>query len=200
MGVLASPSRTGGPLTGRTRHPGVCRLTHLYSIQKHAARRLHYDLRLELGGVLKSWALPKGPSLVPGERRLAVEVEDHRLDYINYEGIIPDGSYGAGAVLLWDRGTWEPADGTDPLASIASGSLPFRLHGRKLTGSWRLSRMRQGANERQGANKRQVSWLLVKARDEAARSRTDPDILIEEPFSVLSGKTVEEVVQPGSTR
>ncbi|AWN45335.1 hypothetical protein DK419_02535 [Methylobacterium terrae] len=161
-----------------------------FVVQKHAARRLHYDFRLEVGGVLKSWALPRGPSLIAGERRLAIEVEDHRLDYGGFEGVIPSGSYGAGAVLLWDRGTWEP-DG-DPVAGLASGSLRFRLHGAKLTGGWRLARMPPRG--------RQISWLLVKAADAAARPRGAPDILEECPLSVASGRSIEALSAdtPGS--
>src|SRR5690242_1565081 len=109
-----------------------------YVIQKHAARRLHYDFRLELGGVLKSWAVPKGPSLDPKERRLAVHVEDHPLDYGEFEGIIPPGEYGGGTVLLWDRGTWEPEG--DPVRGYGKGHLRFQLHGDKLRGSWSLVR------------------------------------------------------------
>lgn len=156
-----------------------------FVIQKHAARRLHYDFRLELDGVLKSWALTRGPSLVAGERRLAVQVEDHRLDYGSFEGVIPEGSYGAGAVLLWDRGTWEP-DG-DPAAAYAAGSLRFRLQGEKLGGGWRLIRMQPRTGERQ------ASWLLIKARDSAARGRSEPDVLEEQPLSVLSGRTIEDI-------
>jgi bifunctional non-homologous end joining protein LigD len=157
----------------------------IYRVQKHAARRLHYDFRLELGGVLKSWAVTRGPSLVAGERRLAVEVEDHGLDYADYEGVIAPGNYGAGVVLLWDRGTWEP-DG-DPAAALAVGSLAFTLHGEKLTGRWRLTRMKPRPRERH------VSWLLVKSRDAAARPSGAPDILEEQPRSVVTGRTVEEI-------
>ncbi|WP_313902360.1 DNA polymerase ligase N-terminal domain-containing protein [Methylobacterium sp. E-005] len=156
-----------------------------YRVQKHAARRLHYDFRLELGGVLKSWAVTRGPSLVAGERRLAVEVEDHGLDYADYEGVIASGSYGAGVVLLWDRGTWEP-DG-DPAVALAAGSLAFTLLGGKLTGRWRLTRMKPRPRERH------VSWLLIKSRDEVAREPGEPDILEEQPHSVLTGRTVEEI-------
>ncbi|WP_407521392.1 DNA polymerase ligase N-terminal domain-containing protein [Methylobacterium oryzisoli] len=156
-----------------------------YRVQKHAARRLHYDFRLEVGGVLKSWAVTKGPSLVAGERRLAVAVADHGLDYADFEGVIAPGRYGAGAVLLWDRGTWEP-DG-DPAAALAAGSLAFTLHGVKLTGRWRLMRLKAGPRARQTA------WLLVKSRDGAARGPGDPDILDELPRSVLTGRTVEQV-------
>lgn len=157
----------------------------IFRVQKHAARGLHYDLRLELGGVLKSWAVTRGPSLVAGERRLAVEVEDHGLDYADYEGVIASGNYGAGVVLLWDRGTWKP-DG-DPGAALAAGSLAFTLHGEKLTGRWRLMRMKPRPRERH------VSWLLIKSHDEAARQPGEPDILEEKPLSVATGRTVEDI-------
>lgn len=157
----------------------------IYRVQKHAARRLHYDFRLEFGGVLKSWAVTRGPSLVAGERRLAVEVEDHGQDYANYEGVIAPGSYGAGVVLLWDRGTWEP-DGAAGTA-LAVGSLAFTLHGEKLSGRWRLTRMKLRPRERH------VSWLLIKSHDEAARRPGEPDILEERPLSVVTGRTVEDI-------
>jgi len=130
-----------------------------FVIQEHKARRLHFDFRLELDGVLKSWAVPKGPSLDPGEKRLAVEVEDHPLDYGGFEGIIPEGQYGGGTVLLWDRGTWIPAD-PDPAAAHAKGMLKFELHGKKLHGNWALVRMGGKA-----ARERRPNWLLVKERD-----------------------------------
>lgn len=156
-----------------------------YRVQKHAARRLHYDVRLELGGALKSWAVARGPSLVAGERRLAVAVADHGLGYADFEGVIAPGRYGAGVVLLWDRGTWEPEG--DAVAALASGSLAFRLHGEKLTGRWRLMRMKPRPRERQ------ESWLLIKSQDAAARGPGDPDILDEQPCSVATGRTVDEI-------
>lgn len=156
-----------------------------FVIQKHAARLLHYDFRLELEGVLKSWALPRDPSLVAGVRRLGVAGEDHGLDYGGFEGIIPAGSYGAGAVLPWDRGTWEPEG--DAVSDYAAGSLTFRLQGTKLTGGWRLVHMKAPAAERH------ASWLLVKSRDAAARSRSDPDVLDEQPLSVLSGRAIADL-------
>lgn len=160
-----------------------------YRVQKHAARRLHYDFRLELGGVLKSWAVTRGPSLVAGERRLAVAVPDHGLDYADFEGIIAPGQYGAGVVLLWDRGTWEPE--SDPAAGFEAGALAFTLRGEKLHGRWRLMRMKPKPGNT--GRDRGDSWLLVKSRDAAARARGAPDILIEQPHSVTTGRTVEEI-------
>ncbi len=134
-------------------------------MQKHAARRLHYDFRLELDGVLKSWAVAKGPSLVPGEKRLAVHVEDHPLEYGGFEGTIPEGQYGAGSVIVWDRGVWTPEG--DPHKGYAKGHLDFTLEGDKLKGRWHLVRMAHKPGER-GDN-----WLLIKAHDEFAREPGD---------------------------
>src|ERR671915_819998 len=144
-----------------------------YYIQRHAARRLHYDFRLELEGVLKSWAVPKGPSLNPADKRLAVQTEDHPLEYGEFEGVIPENQYGAGEVLLWDRGVWT-SEGRDPLAALRKGRLHFRLEGEKLRGSWILTRTR-GAEDK-------PQWLLIKRNDEAARS--DYEITKERPESV----------------
>ena len=129
-------------------------------MQKHQARRLHYDFRLEVDGVLKSWAVPKGPSLDPSVRRLAVAVEDHPLDYANFEGVIPEGEYGAGTVIVWDRGTYRPQDDTDVAAALRKGVLTFELDGQKLKGGWTLVRVRDR------------NWLLIKQRDRHA-SRKD---------------------------
>src|SRR6266853_1603563 len=132
----------------------------LYVIQKHAATNLHYDFRLEWRGVLLSWAVPKGPSPDPSVKRLATQVEDHPLDYGAFEGIIPEGEYGGGTVMLWDRGTWVPKD-PDPAAAYAKGMLKFELRGEKLHGNWALVRMGGKA-----ARERRQNWLLVKERDD----------------------------------
>jgi bifunctional non-homologous end joining protein LigD len=156
-----------------------------YLIQKHDARRLHYDIRLEHDGVLLSWACPKGPSLDPAHKRLAVRVEDHPVEYGSFEGTIPEGEYGAGTVMLWDQGTWEPLGDVDQ--GLAEGKLKFRLHGRRLTGGWTLVRLRKRRKKDRGDN-----WLLIKERDDAARS--DGEALLErETRSVKSGHTMEEI-------
>lgn len=156
-----------------------------FVIQKHDATRLHYDFRLEMDGVLKSWAVTRGPSLVPGEKRLAVHVEDHPLDYGGFEGTIPEGNYGAGAVLLWDRGTWEAIG--DAHKAYKKGHMEFELKGEKLEGRWHLVRM----GHREG--EKRENWLLIKGEDEFARSEGDADILEEMPLSVKTGKTLEEI-------
>jgi bifunctional non-homologous end joining protein LigD len=158
-----------------------------YVIQKHAARRLHYDLRLELDGVMKSWAVTRGPSLVPGEKRLAIHVEDHPIAYNSFEGTIPKGQYGGGTVMIWDRGHWYPEG--DPHKDYERGHLTFVLDGEKLKGRWHLVRMRARSNGRQDP------WLLIKANDEAARSARDPDILEDKPQSAVSGRSIEEIAE-----
>ncbi|HUG24787.1 DNA ligase D [Piscinibacter sp.] len=150
-----------------------------FVVQKHAARRLHYDFRLELDGTLKSWAVPKGPSLDPNDKRMAVHVEDHPLSYGGFEGAIPPGQYGAGTVIVWDRGTWEPIG--DPRDGYAQGKLKLRLQGDKLSGAWTLVRMHGRSGERQ------EPWLLIKERDEHARPASDFSVVDEMPDSVLSG-------------
>jgi len=149
-----------------------------FVVQKHAARRLHYDFRLELDGVLKSWAVPKGPSLDPTQRRMAVHVEDHPLEYGGFEGTIPPGHYGAGEVIVWDRGTWTPLG--DARAGYRDGKLKFRLDGRKLSGGWTLVRMHPREAERQEA------WLLIKEHDAAARSEAEFSVVDALPDSVLA--------------
>src|SRR4051794_30808936 len=156
-----------------------------YVIQKHAATRLHYDLRLELDGVMLSWAVTRGPSLVPGDKRLAIHVEDHPIEYNKFEGTIPEGQYGGGTVMVWDRGTWTPDK--DPRKAMQKGHLDFELHGDKLNGHWHLVRMRKRPGERQ------EPWLLIKGTDEFARKKSDPDILEEMPNSAASGRTMEEI-------
>jgi bifunctional non-homologous end joining protein LigD len=158
-----------------------------FVVQKHDARRLHYDFRLELDGVLKSWAVTRGPSLVPGEKRLAVEVEDHPLDYGSFEGTIPKGEYGGGAVLVWDRGTWTPVG--DPHKGLAKGHLEFELHGEKLKGRWHLVRMQMRPRDKH------ENWLLIKGEDEYARPEGAPDILEERPESAATGRDIGEVAK-----
>jgi bifunctional non-homologous end joining protein LigD len=158
-----------------------------FVIQKHAARRLHYDLRLELDGVMTSWAVTRGPSLVPGEKRLAIHVEDHPIEYNTFEGTIPQGEYGGGTVMIWDRGRWYPEG--DPHAGLKKGHLDFRLEGEKLRGRWHLVRMHGRAAEKK------EPWLLIKSKDEAARSANDSDILEDEPRSVVSGRSIPEIAE-----
>ncbi len=158
-----------------------------FVVQKHAATRLHYDLRLELDGVMKSWAVTRGPSLVPGEKRLAVQVEDHPIEYNSFEGTIPKGQYGGGTVLIWDHGRWAPE--FDPHKGLVKGHLEFTLDGKKLSGRWHLVRMQRRRGEKRD------NWLLIKAEDEAARGPRDPDILEEKPKSVVSGRTIETIAK-----
>ncbi len=160
-----------------------------FVIQKHAATRLHYDLRLELDGIMKSWAVTRGPSLVPGEKRLAVHVEDHPIEYNTFEGTIPKGQYGGGTVLIWDRGRWIPDH--DPHKGYAKGHLDFALEGTKLKGHWHLVRMRKRPGEKQ------EPWLLIKSDDEGARGPRDRDILEEKPKSVASGRSMEAIAKAG---
>lgn len=157
-----------------------------FVIQKHAATRLHYDFRLGWNGVLKSWAVTKGPSYVPGDKRLAVQVEDHPMEYGGFEGIIPKGQYGGGTVMLWDRGTWEPHGDVDE--GLQKGSLKFALHGEKMKGNWALIRMGGRA-----ANESKPNWLLIKEHDEEERGPGDVPITEEAPDSVLSGRTMDAI-------
>jgi bifunctional non-homologous end joining protein LigD len=154
-----------------------------FVVQKHAARRLHYDFRLELDGVLLSWAVPKGPSLEPGVRRLAARTEDHPLEYAGFEGVIPADEYGGGSVVVWDRGTWEPEG--DPREAMKKGRLTFTLSGEKLRGRWHLVRT--------GKERGKEQWLLFKGKDEAAR--VGSDIVAERPESVVTGRTIEQVAE-----
>src|SRR3954467_7445762 len=158
-----------------------------FVVQKHAASRLHYDFRLEHDGTLKSWAVPKGPSLDPSVKSLAVQVEDHPLEYATFEGIIPQGEYGGGTVMVWDHGTWEPEVDADK--GLRTGSLKFKLDGEKLHGSWALVRMGGRAGD-DGKN-----WLLIKHRDEAAKSLAKFDVTKRKPKSVISGRDLDEIAE-----
>src|SRR5256885_13070622 len=172
----------------KTREPaGVKRVSGRklrYLIQKHAARREHYDFRLEWDGALMSWAVPKGPSENPDDKRLAIHVEDHPIEYGGFEGTIPEGEYGGGTVMLWDRGTWEPHG--DVEEALQKGKLAFELHGKRLHGGWALVRLRGGG--RDGKD----NWLLIKERDEAAHDR-GKNAVDTELESVASGRSMDEI-------
>jgi DNA ligase D-like protein (predicted 3'-phosphoesterase) len=179
--------RSPEPLGGRRRR----RKRPIFVIQKHDASRLHYDFRLETDGVLKSWAVPKGPSTDPREKRLAMPTEDHPLDYADFEGVIPEGEYGAGTVIVWDTGPYENltekrGEEVPIERALADGHALIRLKGRKLRGGYALTRIAKGKNER---------WLIVKVDDEDADRRRNP--LRSEPESGISGKTTEEVAGEG---
>ncbi|GAB4284463.1 MAG: non-homologous end-joining DNA ligase [Coriobacteriia bacterium] len=161
----------------------------IFVVHKHDASRLHYDFRLQVGDVLASWAVPKGPSLDPAQKRLAVHVEDHPLDYAGFEGVIPQGEYGGGTVMVWDRGTYEPRNG-DPAEAIGGGEIKVDLHGDKLTGGFVLVHMKG----RDGKDGRE-NWLLIKERDEHARE--DGDVLAEKPDSAMSGRSMAEIEAAG---
>ena len=174
-------AKTPEPPPGRvkTRKDGLS-----YLVQKHDATRLHYDFRLELDGVLLSWAVTKGPSLNPGDKRLAVRTEDHPLSYGTFEGTIPQGEYGGGTVMMWDEGTWEPKG--DPRAGLERGHLSFILHGERLKGGWGLIRMR-------GDGKRE-NWLLVKENDtEARKNGANEKFLNDFASSVKTGRSMDEI-------
>jgi DNA ligase D-like protein (predicted 3'-phosphoesterase) len=169
--------------SGRAKRRGGKQRGPIFVIQEHAARNLHYDFRLEVDGVLKSWAVPKGPSTDPREKRLAVEVEDHPLDYGDFEGTIGAGLYGAGAVIVWDTGPYEN-DGDVPIEeALERGHVSVFLEGHKLTGGWILQRTRKVGEQQQ--------WLLIKRKDEHADARRNP--VSTQPESVLSGRTVKQV-------
>ena len=160
--------------------PGRARKKALeFVVQKHRASRLHYDFRLEHDGVMLSWAVPKGPSLDPANKRFAMQTEDHPIEYNQFEGVIPEGEYGGGTVMIWDRGTWEPEE-EDIDAALAKGDLKFTLHGKKLRGSWVLVRMR----DRQ--------WLLIKHRDKAASTI---DIAAAKPRSAVSRRSLAGIAR-----
>src|SRR5215467_5422898 len=156
----------------------------IFVIQKHAASRLHYDFRLELEGVLKSWSVPKGPSLDPKVKRLAMQTEDHPVEYAAFEGIIPAGEYGGGTVLLWDTGTWEPQG--NPHQEFAAGNLKFILKGEKLTGKWALIKIGGRGPGRARGRGDERAWLLIKERDEVARPEAEVDITATRPESVTT--------------
>lgn len=163
-----------------------------FVVQRHDARRLHYDLRLELDGVLKSWAVTRGPSLVAGDKRLSVQTEDHPVDYLAWEGAIPKGQYGGGTMIVWDQGTWTPVG--DIAAAMAKGHLEFMLKGERLGGRWHLIRMKGRDSEKN------EPWLLIKAEDEFARTKDQLDILAEHQTSVVSGRTNAEMAENGVIR
>ncbi len=156
----------------------------LFVIQKHAAKRLHYDFRLELNGTLKSWAVPNGPCLDPTVKRLAVEVEDHPIDYGSFEGLIPAGHYGAGTVMLWDKGVWIPLD-KDPFQAYKKGHLRFEIDAGKLKGGWDLIRFKNEKNQ----------WLLIKRNDDFAKPFKQYDITKEKPNSILTHYSIDEITK-----
>ncbi|WP_434219606.1 DNA polymerase ligase N-terminal domain-containing protein [Amycolatopsis nalaikhensis] len=170
-------ARTAEPAGGAAGPAG-----HRFVVQRHRARRLHYDFRLELDGVLVSWAVPKGPTLDPKARRLAVHVEDHPIEYADFEGVIPSGEYGGGDVIVWDRGVWRPVD-ADPAAALEDGTLHFDLDGEKLAGRFVLVRTGRGSSDKE-------QWFLLHKQDEHAHTGWDAE---DHPRSVKSGRTNDEV-------
>jgi bifunctional non-homologous end joining protein LigD len=178
FGVTAEPSgKKAAPKAGRLR----------FVIQKHAATRLHYDLRLEFDGVFLSWAVTKGPSLDPKDRRLAVQVEDHPISYGDFEGTIPKGQYGGGSVMLWDRGYWEPEGGQDIAKALKKGDLKVVFDGERMKGSWVLVRMNRRGNEKRD------NWLMIKHRDGFEREGDEDGLVNDNAFSIASGRTMEEI-------
>ena len=169
-----APSKAAAPRRATKRAP------LRYVIQKHRATALHYDFRLEAGGAMRSWAVPKGPSLDPKQRRLAMEVEDHPLEYANFEGIIPEGEYGGGTVMIWDEGVWAPMEDVDPVRALDAGEIRFLLSGTKLQGSWTLVRT--------GDRK----WLLMKRRDEYASAA---DVEEAQPRSVRTKRLLADIAR-----
>ena len=185
-----TPEPAGSPAASTSGDAPATAPSLRYVVQKHAATALHYDFRLELDGVLMSWAVPKGPSLDTHDKRLAVHVEDHPIDYGSFEGGIPKGEYGGGTVMVWDAGTWEPHG--DPRAGLAKGDFKFTLHGSKLNGLWVLVRMKP----RPGGKRE--NWLLIKERDEFVRPREEYDVIAEQPDSVSTGRSLEEIAASAS--
>src|SRR5687768_9211289 len=180
-----TPEPSGKPLSKPRRRVRAKRVQLAYCVQKHLATNLHYDFRLEHKGVMLSWAVPKGPSLKPADKRLAMKVEDHPVEYGDFEGVIPAGQYGAGPVILWDKGTWTPLE--DPVEGLVKGKLLFDLHGYKLRGRWTLVKTKQAAN----------SWLFIKERDEHVDPR-GTDVYPHD--SIYSGLSVEERRDPSAVR
>ena len=177
-----SPEPPGKASGGKNRDSEL-----LYVVQKHRATQVHYDFRLEWHGTLLSWAVPKGPSPDPSVKRLAMQVEDHPVEYAGFEGVIPEGEYGGGTVMVWDNGTWEP-EVEDVNAALQKGDLKFTLHGKKLKGSWVLVRTRGYGRSSD------KSWLLIKHRDPFASTR---DITMEEPRSVISKRLLADIARDG---
>jgi bifunctional non-homologous end joining protein LigD len=174
--------------SGDNSAPKAPKSSLIYVIQKHRASQLHYDFRLEYRGTLLSWAIPKGPSLDPSVKRLAMQVEDHPVEYANFEGVIPEGEYGGGTVMVWDQGTWTP-ESPDVAAALEKGDLKFTLHGKKLKGSWVLVRTHgYGSSSK-------TSWLLIKHRDNFAS--TAIDVAQEMPRSAVSNRLLAEIARDG---
>ena len=204
FGVTAEPSGEGEgakrQALARTAHPKEKTAASLpFVIQKHAASHLHYDFRLGWNGVLKSWACAKGPSYSTGDRRLAVQVEDHPLEYGGFEGIIPAGQYGGGTVMVWDQGTWWPQPGHESIdAGLRTGSLKFEMHGTKMRGKWTLVRMNERAGSSPGGRWRdsgKPNWLLIKEHDEFELPESDPPVTEVQPRSALTERTMEEIAR-----
>jgi bifunctional non-homologous end joining protein LigD len=178
-----TPEPSGKAATGRDESE-----KRIFVVQKHRATQLHYDFRLEFGGTLLSWAVPKGPSPDPSVKRLAMQVEDHPIDYADFEGVIPEGEYGGGTVMVWDQGTWTPEQ-DDVKAALEKGDFKFTLHGKKLRGSWVLVRTRGFG----GSSK--PTWLLIKHRDKFASTE---DLAVSEPKSVVSGRLLVDIAREGN--
>src|SRR5450432_3899609 len=177
-----TPEPSGGKASSKGEKSSL-----IYVVHKHRATALHYDFRLEFRGTLLSWAVPKGPSLDPSVKRLAMQVEDHPIDYAGFEGVIPEGEYGGGTVMVWDQGTWT-SESPDPAAAMEKGDFKFTLHGKKLKGSWVLVRTRGFGSSTK------VSWLLIKHRDDFASS---VDIALEKPRSAISNRLLAQIAKDG---